>query len=461
MTARAQTAQAVMLSDLHLDPFHDPAKVPLLVKAPVEAWQAILESPASPGQAADFAAVQKTCKAKQLFDTPYALLTSALDAAKEKAPDARLVTVSGDLLVHEFDCRYRAALKLEKATGDDQSVSAAFAAKTTVFVMKLVERAFGGVPVYFALGNNDSRCNHNRLDVHDAYLKATGQAVMDGLVGVSAAERTRALATYDAAGYYGVTMAAPMERTRLLVVDDIYMMSGYATCEADANDHRGAEEQIAWLTKELDGARERGERVWVMGHLPPAVNPKGTLANAMNLCLGGAPEMFLSSDELAQTLTSHADVVRLGIFGHTHMDELHVLNAKAVGVPVKVVASVTPVDGNRPSFTVGAVAPASAGLMDYAVYEASNITGVGATWAKEYDFDETYHETSFSAKALDDLIGRFRADTAGSGEESRAYQTHFDKGVSASLPGPLWQGYVCSLDHADAAGFKACVCGGL
>lgn len=264
----AATVSAVMLSDLHFDPFHDPAKTPLLVQAPLKEWEGILSRPDSATQPADFAAVQKACSGKRSIDAPYRLLSSALKTAKEQAPDARFVTVSGDLLVHELDCRYRAAMKLPKATEDDQSVSAAFAEKTTLYVMKLVEATFKGVPVYFALGNNDTRCNHNRMDVRDAYLKATGQAAIDGLVGVKAAEREQALATYQSAGYYGVTMAAPMKRTRLLVLDDIFMMSKFANCEGDAKDSKGADEQIAWLTKELDGAKKRGEPVWVLGHLP-------------------------------------------------------------------------------------------------------------------------------------------------------------------------------------------------
>jgi sphingomyelin phosphodiesterase acid-like 3 len=452
------TVSVVMLSDLHFDPFHDPAKVPLLVKAPVEEWEAILSSPDAPGQGAEFAAMQQACKGKLLVDAPYALLSGSLQAAKAQAPDARFATVSGDLLVHGLDCRYRAAMKLEKAMGDDQSVSAAFAEKTTVFVIKQVEAAFAGIPVYLALGNNDSRCNHNRLDVRDEYLHATGQAVIDGLVGLSAADRKLALATYESAGYYGVTMAAPMERTRLLVVDDVYMMSKFANCEADGKDRKGADEQIAWLTKELDTARGRGQRVWLLGHLPPTVNPQSSLAMGSELCSSGKAQTFLSTDDLANALANHADVVRLAIFGHTHMDELHLLGSGYVGVPVKVVASVSAVDGNTPSFTVGKVNPASAMLMDYTVYEVSNTTGVRTTWAKEYGFDETYHETSFSAKALDDLIGRFRADTAGTSAESQAYQRHFFKGQSPLALGLFWQGYVCSLDHPTADGFKACVC---
>jgi sphingomyelin phosphodiesterase acid-like 3 len=449
-----------MLSDLHFDPFHDPGKVPLLVKAPLNEWGGILNSPDSAGQVADSAAVQKACHGKQLTDTPYALLTSSLQAAKTQAPDARFVVVSGDLLVHDLDCRYRAAMKLEKATGDDQSVSAEFAEKTTVFVMKQLESIFAGVPVYLALGNNDSRCNHNRLDVQDEYLETTAQAAIDGLVGASAEERKLALGTYESAGYYAVTMPAPMKRTRLLVLDDIYMMSKFATCEADAKDHRGAQEQIAWLAKELGDAKQRGERVWVLGHVPPAVNPAATVAKGIGLCMGADAEMFLSSTDLANTLTSFADVVRLAIFGHTHMDELNLLPGKGAGVPIKVVASVSPVDGNTPSFVVGKVDPASATLMDYSVYEASNTTGLGTTWAKEYSFDQTYHEASFSAKALENLIGRFQLDLAGTAAESRAYQLHYFKGRSSLPSGPYWMGYVCTLNRSTAEGFKACLCDG-
>jgi sphingomyelin phosphodiesterase acid-like 3 len=461
--ARAQnkpepaTVSAVLLSDLHLDPFHDPAKVPQLVKTPIDEWQAILSAPDSATQEADFAAVQKACKAKQNFDSPYRLLRSALDAAAKQTPDARFVTVSGDLLVHDFDCRYRAALKLPPAAGDDQSLSASFAAKTTNFVINQVDQAFPHIPVYMALGNNDSRCNHNRLDVHDAYLKATGEAVVEGLVGISTAERKRALETYHAAGYYAVTMAAPMQHTRLLVIDDIYMMAKYSTCEADDKDRKGAAEQIAWLNKELDAAKARGEQVWVLGHLPPSVNPKSA---AGKLCTGGEAEPYLSTPELADALTRNAGLVRLGIFGHTHMDELHLVGTKEAGVPIKIVASVTPVSGNQPSFTVGKVAPGTSTLEDYSVYMASNGAGTETAWSLEYSFDQAYGEPAFTPSSLGELIARFRADPASATPPSQAYESHFFKGSAlASLAlAAYWPGYVCSLDNSTPESFKACAC---
>jgi sphingomyelin phosphodiesterase acid-like 3 len=457
--SRAVTVPAVLLSDLHFDPFHDPAKTAQLLKAPVARWDAILAGPDSSSQAADFAAVQDACKSKLQMDSPYALLAGGLQQARASAGRPAFVEVSGDLLVHDFDCRYQASLKLEKATREDMPASAGFAAKTTVFVMKKVEAAFAGAPVYFALGNNDSGCDHDRLDRHDAYLDATGLALVGGLRGVSATERKQALKTYKSAGYYAVTMPAPMARTRLLVIDDIYMMSKYANCEADQNDKAGADEQLAWLKRELDDARQRGERVWLLGHVPPTVNPASSLKKERNLCASGDAVAYLATNDLSDLLEKNADIVKLAIFGHTHLDEMHVLGPKGAGVPVKVVGSVSPASGNKSSVTVGKVAPAAAVLMDYAVFVASNDTGVGATWTKEYSFGETYHETGFTAPALADLIGRLHADHAGTGGENQAYQSHYYNGAPVTMPGTQWAGYVCSLDHSTAKGFSACVCG--
>jgi sphingomyelin phosphodiesterase acid-like 3 len=326
--------------------------------------------------------------------------------------------------------------------------------------MKQVAATFKGLPVYLALGNNDSRCNHNRLDLHDTYLKTTGQAVIDALVGIRKSERKRALETYESAGYYAVTMAAPMKKTRLLVLDDIYLMTHYATCEADEKDQRGADEQIAWLNNQLDEAQKAGQQVWVMGHLPPTINAYSTLSKGAAICSGAQATTYLSTDKLSTSLTTHAGIVRLALFGHTHMDEFALLGSQDTGVPVKVIASVTAVSGNTPSFTVGQVQPSNATLTDYSVYLASNQCGVGTQWELEYRFGETYHEPSFTPKSLTELIARFTADAPGTSVESLAYQTHFFKGAPVSELGPFWSGYVCSMNHTTSADFKACACKG-
>ena len=253
-------------------------------------------------------------------------------------------------------------------------------------------------------------------------------------------------------------MAAPMKKTRLLVLDDIYMMTKYANCEADEKDQRGADEQIAWLNNQLDDAQKRGEQVWVMGHLPPTINAFNTLIKGAAICSGGNATTYLSTDKLANALTAHSGIVRLALFGHTHMDELALLGTATAGVPVKVVASVTAVTGNTPSFTFAQVSPSSATLMDYSVYIASNQSGIATKWALEYSFGTTYHEPSFTPSSLNELIARFSADSSGTSAESQAYQTHFFKGAPISELAPFWSGYVCTMNHTTTSDFKSCVC---
>ena len=462
----AHTVPVVMLSDIHLDPFHDPAKVPALVEAEPSKWAAILSAPASATQAEDFAAVQSACnyKGSTAEDSSYALFTSALAASRTQHPV--YVTVTGDLLVHNLDCRYRAALKLPKSTSDDESLSAAFAEKTTNFVIQQVEAAFNGIPVYIALGNNDSRCNHNRMDLHDEFLQATALSVIEGLTGISAAERKKALATYSSAGYYSVRMGAPMQKTRLLVIDDIFLMTHYADCEADEHDQRGADETIAWLKAQLDSAHKRHEKVWVMGHLPPTINASGSLSKLGALCTGESKAAaYLSSGQLADLLMAHAADLRLALFGHTHMDEFALLGNASAGVPIRIVPSITPVSGNNPSFTFSAIDPAAARLRDYTVYMASNKTGIDANWNVEYKFTESFHEPDFTPGSLSHLIARLTADSAGETAESRSYINNFGKGLSSKVIGayvpalvPVWSGYSCGFTNTTPESFKACVC---
>jgi sphingomyelin phosphodiesterase acid-like 3 len=453
-TAR-HTVPALMFSDIHFDPFHDPGKTPRLIAAPIGEWGKILAGPASANQAAAFAALQQRCGARGL-DTPYALFQSSLQGAHRAAPNASFATVSGDLIAHGFACRF-AAVFPGKAQGD----YTAFVEKTVEYVTTELREALPKVPVYVALGNNDSNCGDNRLDGGSDFLAAVAKSVAAGLPKfVDPADRKKVLADFTAGGYYSVIMAAPVRNTRLIVLDDVFMSTVYATCGGKP-DTTAAAAQIAWLRKELEGARLRQESVWVMGHIPPGVDIYSTFSKIRNLCGGDAPSMFLSSDELGKVLTENSDVVRLGIFAHTHMDELRLLEpedgARGGAVPIKMVASVSPVNGNHPSFTVAQVDTASATLRDYMVFAASNLTA-NATWSKEYDYAEKYEATGFSSGALKKLIGEFHGDPNATTQASRAYIGNFFVGDSTSLIKPLWPQYVCSLSNTTAKGFVKCIC---
>ena len=453
------TASALLLSDIHFDPFHDPGKVARLAKAPASEWEAIFAEPASADQPTAFAALQRQCNARGV-DTSYELFQSSLHAEQNETRDVKFITLSGDLITHGFSCRYAALLPGK--TPNDYS---AFVARTVEYVTSQLRKTFPGVPLYAALGNNDSGCGDYRLNEADDFLKVTAKSIVAGLP--KSADQDKALADFMAGGYYSVMMAAPMRNTRLIVLDDIFMSQKYTTCGGQ-KDTSAAAAQIAWLRSQLAEARRQKQRVWVMGHIPPGVDIYSTFTKMRNVCANEEPVMFLSSDQLGDTLAANADVIRLGLFAHTHMDELRLIEpegsttggVKEGGeVAIKMVSSISPVNGNNPSFTVARIDTAAASLADYEVFAASNLTGMGATWSKEYDYAQAYQKAEFTSATVQKLIEGFRADPDAKTDASRSYIDNFFVGDHSSLIKPLWPQYVCALSHYKAEGFDRCVCG--
>jgi sphingomyelin phosphodiesterase acid-like 3 len=447
---------AILVSDIHFDPFHDPARVQQLVAAPANRWRSILMAPPAPNQQQAFAALQQSCHARGV-DTPYTLLQSSLQAMRTRQRDAKFITVSGDLIAHSFSCRYATLFP-----GSSPSDYQAFVLKTLDFLIGELRASFSGVPVYVALGNNDTGCGDYRLDAGSDFLVRAGRIVEAGL---PPAQQQQALKDFAKGGYFSVTMEAPMHNTVLIVINDLFLSPKYSTC-AGGPDATAAITEMAWLEEQLARARRSGQRAWVMGHIPPGVDLLSTVVKMKDICGNGAPEMFLSSDKLSDLLIEYADVIRLAIFAHTHMDEMRLLEARGGAshaslehsVAIKVVPSISPVDGNNPSFTAAFVNPFSAALQDYEVIAASNQTGVDTTWSREYDYAQTYHEAQFSPSTVKELIAKFENDQSAKTDASEEYIRNYYVGDRSPELKPFWSQYICALGNHTAKAFAACVC---
>jgi len=454
--AIADSIPALFISDIHFDPFHDPAKAKELASAPVTQWRSILAAPPSANQVQAFTELQASCHARGV-DTPYALLRSSLQAMRTRLPSAKFMAVSGDLVAHGFPCRFEKLLP-GSAPGDYQ----AFVVKTLAFVMDELSTTFPNTPIYVSLGNNDSGCGDYQLDTGSDFL---AQAAMAVTAALPTAQREAALLQFGRGGYFSIPMAEPMRNTRLIVVNDVFLSQKYTTCAGKPDPAAGADE-VAWLEHQLQDARQAGQRVWIMGHIPPGVDPVSTVAKFRDVCGGQAPVNYLSSDKMADLMTASSDVIHLSLFGHTHMDEMRLLepvgadaeSAAAHRVAVKLVPSISPVDGNKPSFTIARISQSSANLQDYEVIEASDRTGIGTSWIPEYDFARTYHQADFSPSTLKNLVDEFNTDHFASQPESVAYVHNYYVGDRSPELSPFWQEYVCAMGNSAAKSFAACVC---
>ncbi len=158
----------------------------------------ILAAPASADAAAQWAKLDQACPTRGA-DTSYALFQSSLHAIHAQAGEAKFVILSGDLIAHSFSCKFAAVFP--KATPADYK---AFVEKTIAFDLANLRAALPGVPVYAALGNNDSDCGDYQLDANSAFLKEIGQDFAADFVGT---EKAQALRDFAAGGYYSVTPA--------------------------------------------------------------------------------------------------------------------------------------------------------------------------------------------------------------------------------------------------------------
>lgn len=454
------TRSVVMFSDIHFDPFHDPGKFEQLQAAPVSEWASILNAPASADQAQQFAALQQTCHAHRA-DTDWPLLTASLHAAQQEQPDPFFVTLSGDLTVHEFSCRFH-----HMDPDGDATAYMAFAAKTAGFVALQLRQAFPHSPIYISMGNNDSSCGDYRESPDSQYLGDVAKAVA---ADANSYDRAAILSEFPHEGDYDIPLPGPMQHTRLIVLQDIFQSSNYRSC-GNKPDPAAAQQQVAWLQHHLAEAHAHGDHVWVMSHIPPGVDVYQTVKSRRNVCGGQSPDMYFTSEALANTLVQYAGEVRLVILGHTHDDELRLLKPADVPltddagreIPVKLVPSITPVHGNNPAFIVARVNPATATLEDYTVFAASKQSGIGTHWSREYTWSTAYGLPDFSAASVAKLVARFQSDKHSVSALSRDYQNWFavdESHTQGLLLRFFWPSYACSLSHVHANGFRQCVCG--
>lgn len=453
----AATVPALLVSDIHFEPFWDPAKTEKLEKLPVGDWNKILSTPDSPDRAERFAALEASCPTRGT-DTEYALLASSLRAMRAEAAGARFITLSGDLVAHALDCKFHVVFP-HASESDYQN----FVARNIAYVESELHSYFPGAIVYTALGNNDSGCGDYKLDEGGSFLARVGPAIAAHL-GTSAAERVQVVHQFAAGGDYSAPFPAPMRHARVIVLDDLFLAKNYESCSGKAAAKSGIDE-IAWLRKSLEAARRDHENVWVIAHIPPGINPYSTARSLRNVCGGEPADLFLSSHALGDTLAQFGDVIRLAIFAHTHMDEIRLLQpvggakASRPAVAVKMISSISPIDGNNPSFTVAQVDAGTASLVDYQVYAGSNASGVNTTWSKEYDFRDAYHEPAFTAFTIEDLIAHFQADEAAQSAMSQSYLRNFFVGDRSAILVYFWKPYVCALANQTPQDYRSCVCG--
>jgi sphingomyelin phosphodiesterase acid-like 3 len=431
-TAPAATATRsfVALSDIHFDPFFDPSLVADLVKTDPGQWQAIFERSAVRGVGA------------YGKDSNYPLLKSTLTAAAGFAPHAGLVVITGDFLGHNFQATFAQSSPHSGSAGARR-----FARKTMAFVTAEIRQAFPRTAVIAALGNNDSDCGDYELAPAGRFLAGLAR-LWRPLLHTAAGSFSR---TFPIDGHFSVPHPI-VPHLRVVVLNTVLFSPKYKSCGSGGD--LGARE-LAWLERTLRDASRRGDKVWLVYHVPPGIDAFATL-NATGACAEN-PVLLWRSEYLSsfwRILARFRGLVTASFAGHTHMDEFRLPTA---GGFIHVTPAVSPLFGNNPGFAVFSYAAATGKIANFQTYEldlASSGPGTPA-WALEYDFQQAFAQPAVDTASLQIVQQAIGSDPA----VRDRYMTFYPVSSSQSSTDLVhWRAYWCGAQAFSPQDFVACYC---
>jgi sphingomyelin phosphodiesterase acid-like 3 len=421
----ARAEQFLSVSDIHFDPFADPALVAKLETADVSQWEAILAS----------SAVKTFSTYGSDINDP--LFRSAVAEMQKQIPNPAFVLISGDFLAHDFQKTYQ-----QYATDKSQAAYTAFVTKTIAYVAGTLRKAYPGVRIYPTLGNNDSDCGDYAVAPDSTFL-ANFRDVWKPIVRSSSFDRR-----FPTGGYYHADVP-PLDDVRIIALNTNFFSTNYKNPCGKPGPDPGLR-QLEWFDAELDLARAAGKRVWLLFHIPPGIDVYDTTKYG-GACPDVKTQTFWKDEyqqRYLQITARHRKTIEGSFAGHTHQDEFRI----ATHDFIHITPSITPVFGNNPAFEIVDV-DRSGRIRDYTAFHLPN---VATPWAREYSFRDAYTKPRYDTAALTELASGIESDTATRSQ----YFGFMSSGAPKSTADALakWQGYWCGFTAMRGNTFAQCYC---
>ncbi len=429
------TEHWLLVSDVHFDPFADAAIVDRLAAAPPSGWAAIFAAAHDPLDGLG-------------TDTNDTLLESSLAEMHATTPDPAVVLIDGDFLAHQFRTLFDRTAHVH-----DDGAYRAFIDKTIAFLALRFGTVFPHAAILPSIGNNDSYCGDYMSTPNSPFL-----AHMAAAWGPLIARGTQApdfAATFSSAGHYVATVnGTPI---RIVVPNSVVWSASYTNSCGDPK-ASPMQDELTWFASALHADR-RGERTWVLTHIPPGIDVYSSLgSHAPVLTYSAAPAVQIPA------LVDGADTfVTTFIAGHLHTNGFRIVSGGGASdaVPVLTVPSISPIFANDPSYFDATVSTATGTIADYTAYALGGLlphgmlaSGGGPAWSTEYSFSGAYGETDgVTAASLGDLQGKLATDAA----VRAKFETWFVSGSPVhGMTESNWRAYWCSDARLTASDWASC-----
>ena len=202
------------IADVHFDPFYDPTLFQSLVRSPTSEWTRIFDG----SQVSGYGEYGK--------DSNYNLFASALRYAAQVAPKAEFILLAGDWLAHGFSDTY-----YQYAGNRDPRGLHEFIDKTITFLTQRLREKFPHIPIYPALGNEDSYCGDYQLQPKGGFLRRTADT-WKGLLHNGKDEQAF-MQTFPTGGYYAASAPGTPEH-RVVILNTVVQCSSRPTIRIGA-----------------------------------------------------------------------------------------------------------------------------------------------------------------------------------------------------------------------------------
>jgi hypothetical protein len=425
-----------VISDLHFDPFFDQSLFPRLVAEPIERWVSILENSQPPGLN------------PRHTDSNFALVDSALGAAAAALSSPDFILYPGDFLAHEWQSKYDAVSP--RSHLNDPDAYRVFTTKVIAFLVERFRTHFPKTLVLPTLGNDDSFCGDYAITPDGPFLRMFAE-VWSPLFPTEA-HRRAFRETFSRGGYYTLILPAN-PRHRLIVLNSVPFSVSYDnTCGSAVQ--TPALDELDWFEEKLHESRVRGEKVWLLTHIPPGINAYNSVDPVSR---EETPITFWQPELTSRFLQIlGGSPLPIGFAGHTHMDDYRVIRLRETpALFLKIAPAISPIFGNNPGFHIVEYDQVSGSILNFETHYLTNLETGGkptrpadAHWEREYDFRSAYPDTTLDAESVASLADSLKTDTTLQDRYTRFYSVSAAPEFSPSTF-PIYRAVIANVTPAE------------
>lgn len=296
-----QTNENILLiTDIHFDPFNSCGQTvttsstqcvtSLINQSNPELWNFPASTPNTYGQ-----------------ETNNAFLGTALANLAQLASTKNItkIFITGDLLSHQFPTQFASYVP-----NGVQAQQTSLALNTMNYVLYQISKAVPNAKMYYIFGNNDT----DQADY--SYPTASFMQQVTPLLAKYMANPTNFAATFSNGGYFNMPLNSG--------VDVIGLNFNPLTVENSGNiqDLTAAQNQLKWLSGQLEQAKNSGKRVIILQHEPFGMN-------AFNIASNYTPSSGLQTAIAQEYLTiykQYSSIINNNYYGHYHMETIEIVN---------------------------------------------------------------------------------------------------------------------------------------